>query len=176
MLWSETGLPWVNPSPNIRNPTAALVYAGMGCFEATNLSVGRGTDAPFEWFGAPWLNAKAVLKNLERAHLPGFSFRLETKTPADDLYKGQPCRGLRIRVTDARAARPVTLFVHLMTALREHHSYEFVPRWDEMRRMVGNDEFQKLYLAEEPAEAILQSFLKSTAQFQEARKPYLLYE
>lgn len=175
MLWKETGLEWTNPSPNIRNPTAALLYPGIGCFEATNMSVGRGTDMPFEWFGAPWLEPKKVLKELKKAKLPGFGFKIKTKTPKDDRYKGQECPGLIIRVKDPKAARPVDLWVHLMTILRERYSYEFQPRWEEIRTMVGNDDFQRRYQGEESPEDILKSFKESSATFEKTRHPYLLY-
>jgi uncharacterized protein YbbC (DUF1343 family) len=175
MLWQEAGFPWVSPSPNIRNPVAALLYPGIGCFEATNLSVGRGTDAPFEWVGAPWLDAPGIVHDLKKLKLPGFKFKEENQSPQEDLYKGVRCYGIRITVTDAAAARPVDLFVHLMTLLRERHGYEFQPRWDEVRLVVGNDDFEKRYLGEESAEAILESFKKDTAQFERTRKTYLLY-
>lgn len=175
MLWEETGLPWTNPSPNIRNPTAALLYPGIGCFESTNLSVGRGTDKPFEWVGAPWLDAKGLLKDLKTAKLPGFGYKIRSKTPKDDRYKDVECKGLEIRVKDPKAARPVDLWVHMMASLRVRHSYEFVPRWDEVRLMVGNDDFAKRYLGEEDPEVILKSFQTDIESFRKSRQPFLLY-
>jgi len=175
MLWEETGLTWTNPSPNIRNATAALLYPGIGCFESTNLSVGRGTDMPFEWVGAPWLDARAVFQDLHDAHLAGFSFKVQSKTPKDDLYKDVECRGIEIRVKDPKAVRPVDLWVTLMTILRERYSYEFIPRFDEVRMMVGNDDFQKRYLGEEKPDAIIAAFHASAARFEKTRKPFLLY-
>ena len=175
MLWSETGLPWVAPSPNIRNPTEALLYPGVGMFEATNLSVGRGTDEPFEWVGAPWLNAHAVFEALHEAHLEGFSFKVQKKQPKEDLYAGITCPGIEIRVKDPKAVRPVALWATLMNILRERHPDEFLPRLEEVRLMVGNDDYQKRYLGEEPASGIVKAFDLSNASFLKSRRPYLLY-
>lgn len=175
MLWPDTGLEWVNPSPNIRNPDAALLYPGIGCFEATNLSVGRGTDTPFEWVGAPWLNDKVLFSQLKELKIPGFKFKRQVRTPTDDLYKGVETKGIQIKVTDPSKARPLDLFVHLMALLRDEHSYEFEPRWDEIRLMVGNEDFEKRYLSHDSPWEILEAFHKDEDAFNASRKPFLLY-
>ena len=84
--FDETGLAWVNPSPNIRSVTQALLYSGIGLLEATNLSVGRGTDAPFEIIGAPWIEPLALAETLNRLRLPGVRFEPARFTPAGDQY------------------------------------------------------------------------------------------
>ncbi|MCL2448996.1 MAG: DUF1343 domain-containing protein, partial [Polyangiaceae bacterium] len=103
----ETGLPWVNPSPNLRSVDEALLYPAVGLLEATNLSVGRGTDAPFERLGAPWIDGAALTAALQSAHLPGVVFTPETFTPTADPYAGQACSGIHVRVVDRAAFEPV---------------------------------------------------------------------
>jgi uncharacterized protein YbbC (DUF1343 family) len=174
-LWPEAGLPFVPPSPNIRNPTEALLYSGMGMFEATNVSVGRGTDTPFELVGAPWMKGEDLAQRLNALQLPGFKFSAATFTPASDAYPGQPCSGVRIKVTDAKAVRPVDLFVQIACLIRELWPKEFQPRWEEVARVTGSQDFEHLYEANRPAAEILDLFHKSAEQFAKDRTPYLLY-
>jgi uncharacterized protein YbbC (DUF1343 family) len=106
--FDETGLPWVNPSPNIRSLNQALLYAGVGLLEATNLSVGRGTDTPFEVIGAPWITDPAVFAEaLTTRGLPGVTFQPASFTPSSSVYAGQMVHGVRLTVTDREAFRPV---------------------------------------------------------------------
>ncbi|HVE14956.1 MAG TPA: DUF1343 domain-containing protein, partial [Elusimicrobiota bacterium] len=119
-MWhDETGLKWVPPSPNMPNLDAAALYPGIGCLEATNMSVGRGTPVPFRWIGAPWLDSKALAKRMNAAKLPGVKFSAESSAPTKVPFKGLRCPGLRIKITDRDALRPVTVFAHLVTALRD---------------------------------------------------------
>jgi uncharacterized protein YbbC (DUF1343 family) len=106
--FDETGLPWVNPSPNIRSLTQALLYAGIGLLEATNISVGRGTDTPFEVIGAPWITDPAVFAEaLTSRGLRGVTFQPVSFTPSSSVYAGQMVHGVRLTVTDREAFRPV---------------------------------------------------------------------
>lgn len=107
MWWDETGLPWVNPSPNLRNPTQALLYPGVALLETTNVSVGRGTDEPFERFGAPWIDGAALARELNAARIPGLRFVEIAFTPSSSRFAGEPCRGVHIVVTERAAVRPV---------------------------------------------------------------------
>jgi uncharacterized protein YbbC (DUF1343 family) len=105
-LFRETGLPWVFPSPNMPTPETALVYPGMCLLEGTNLSEGRGTTRPFELFGAPWLDAHALVEELSRERLPGVRFRPASFVPTWDKHAGVRCHGAELFVTDADAFRP----------------------------------------------------------------------
>jgi uncharacterized protein YbbC (DUF1343 family) len=174
-LGSETGLPFVPPSPNIRNPTEALLYSGMGMFEATNVSVGRGTETPFELVGAPWMNGDRLADRLNALQLPGFKFKAAAFTPASDADAGQPCSGVRIKVTDPKAVRPVDLFVQIACLIRELWPKDFQPRWEEVARVTGSQDFEHMYEANKPAAEILDLFHKSAEQFTKDRQPYLLY-
>jgi len=100
MLWEDTGLPWVAPSPNMPTPDTARVYPGSCLFEGTNLSEGRGTTRPFEWVGAPWLDAHRLAEALDAAHLPGVRFRAACFRPTFHKWAGRLCGGVQIHVTD----------------------------------------------------------------------------
>jgi uncharacterized protein YbbC (DUF1343 family) len=116
MLFAETGLPWVAPSPNLPTPASALVYPGQVLLEGTNLSEGRGTTQPFEFFGAPWIDPGVLRRALDRYRLPGVLFRETHFEPTHQKWKGEVCGGLQIHVTDARTFRPCRT---TLTALRE---------------------------------------------------------
>jgi uncharacterized protein YbbC (DUF1343 family) len=106
MHFSDTGLTWVSPSPNMPTPDTALVYPGMCLLEGTNLSEGRGTSKPFEVFGAPWLDAEQLAAALEAERLPGVRFRPTAFQPGSDKHAGTRCQGVALHVTDRRALRP----------------------------------------------------------------------
>jgi uncharacterized protein YbbC (DUF1343 family) len=108
--YDEAGWTFIPPSPNIRTLTGALLYVGIGCFEATNVSVGRGTDMPFEIFGAPWMDGAAVCAYLRTQKFQGAVFEPVTFVPTEDLYKGETCHGVRIRITNRNTIRPYALF------------------------------------------------------------------
>ncbi len=174
-LWTDTGLRFVPPSPNIRNPTAELLYSGIGMFEATNVSVGRGADFPFELLGAPWISGEALAKRLNELALPGLKFTPVLFTPASDAYQGQLCSGVRIWVTDAKVLRPVDLFVQISCLFRELWPKDYQPRWDEVARVTGSQDFEHLFIANKPVADILAVFHKSADDFVKTRQPYLLY-
>ncbi len=174
-LWTDTGLAFVPPSPNIRNPTAAILYGGVGMFEATNVSVGRGTDFPFELLGAPWISGETLAKRLNDLQLPGLQFSPTLFTPTSDAYVGQLCSGVRIKVTDPKVVRPVDLFVHISCLIRELWPKDFQPRWEEVARVMGSQDFEHLYIQNKPASEILDVFHKSSDEFAKSRQPYLLY-
>ncbi|HYX11433.1 MAG TPA: exo-beta-N-acetylmuramidase NamZ domain-containing protein, partial [Candidatus Acidoferrum sp.] len=125
--FDETGLPWVNPSPNIRSLTQALLYSGVGLLEATNLSVGRGTDSPFEVVGAPWIEPQGLAAALNQQGLRGVTFQPIWFTPTADQYANVLCGGVRLIVTDREAIRPVTVGLALGRTLRTRHRDQFRP-------------------------------------------------
>jgi uncharacterized protein YbbC (DUF1343 family)/CubicO group peptidase (beta-lactamase class C family) len=115
--FDETGLAWINPSPNMRTLYAAALYPGLGAFERTNLSVGRGTDTPFEHVGAPWIDAVALAAKLNTRQIPGVRFYPESFTPADSTFAHEACHGVFIVVTDRDALRPVRVGVEIASAI-----------------------------------------------------------
>jgi len=174
-LWSQTGLEFKPPSPNIRTPTEALLYPGVGMFEATNVSVGRGTDTPFEVIGAPWMNGVELARRLSALGLAGVAFEHTVFAPSSDLYQGHLCSGVRFRITDPVRVRPVDLFVQAAVILRDLSGKDFQPRWNEIARVTGSSDFETMYKMGRPVSEILDLFHKSAAQFQQNRRPYLLY-
>ncbi len=125
MLWQDTGLPWINPSPNIASPDAALLYNGTCLFEGTNLSEGRGTTRPFELIGAPWLDARAFAAALEAQNCPGVRFRPASFIPMFHKHAGQLCHGVQVHVTDARAVRPVALGAAMVLTAQAQSGAQF---------------------------------------------------
>jgi len=117
-FFDATGLLWVNPSPNMRNLNAALLYPGVGLLETTNLSVGRGTDTPFEILGAPWIDALQLAGELNRAAMPGVRFIPTFFTPASSKFKNERCGGVQIAITDRGRLMPVRVGFEIARQLR----------------------------------------------------------
>jgi uncharacterized protein YbbC (DUF1343 family) len=119
MMYSDTGLPWVPPSPNMPTEKSATVYPGMVLAETLNISEGRGSTTPFELLGAPWLDVPEVIHNLEGRMLPGVVFRQHNYIPTFNKYAGELCQGIFIHVTDLSIFRPVITALHLFDAIAE---------------------------------------------------------
>jgi len=117
-FFDATGLRWVNPSPNMRSLTQALLYPGIGLLETTNLSVGRGTDTPFEVLGAPWINETGLARHLNRARLPGVRFVPIRFTPDTSAYADEACGGVNVIITDREGFRPVRTGLEIARQLR----------------------------------------------------------
>ncbi|MBI4348683.1 MAG: DUF1343 domain-containing protein [Elusimicrobia bacterium] len=173
--YDQTGLPWTKPSPNMPDLDAATLYPGIGCFESTNLAVGRGTPLPFRWVGAPWFRAREVLLRLKKVSLPGIAFETETYTPTKSLYQGKKSPGIRMRITDRNLVRPLHVFAHLLAISRDLHPLEFGVRWDEERRMIGTDQLRTLYEGGAGAQDIIKLFDAGPREFDAVRNAFLLY-
>ena len=141
-LWfDQTGLPWVNPSPNIRSLDAALTYSGLVLFEATNLSVGRGADAPFSYVGAPWLDPARLLQRVAQYEIPGVAFDTTRFVPAGEgwiPFRGETVRAVRIRITDREKYQPVWMSLVLLTEIRRQHPNDFKITNEGMTQMLGS--------------------------------------
>ena len=171
----QTGLPWMNPSPNLRSLAALTSYTGSVYFEGTNLTEGRGTDRPFEQIGAPWLNAPEVARVMNERRLPGIRFEAITMSvaPTAAKHKGQTIPAIRFAVTDRLAYRPVRTSLLIIDEIRKQHPREFA--WTaSIDRLTGSD---KVRLAIEGGrlQQLLEEWEKEAAEFRESRKPYLLY-
>jgi uncharacterized protein YbbC (DUF1343 family) len=116
-LYSDTGLPWVLPSPNMPTEHTAIVYPGTVLIEALNLSEGRGTTIPFELFGAPYINSEKLKINLEERKIPGCAFRKHNFIPTFHKFKGENCNGLQIHITDIDSFRPVATAFEIFDAI-----------------------------------------------------------
>jgi uncharacterized protein YbbC (DUF1343 family) len=171
----DTGLPWTNPSPNLRSFAALQSYPGSVYFEGTNLTEGRGTDRPFEQIGASWLKAPDVARVMNEKRLPGVRFEAVTLTvePTAAKFKGQTIPGIRFVVTDKLAYRPVRTALVLIDEIRRQHPADFA--WSKtIDRLTGSD---KVRLAIEGGRlpALLDAWDREAAAFRESRKPFLLY-
>ena len=173
----ETGLLWVNPSPNMPGLDAALLYPGTCFFEGTNVSEGRGTTRPFEQIGAPWLDAAALADalNARRSEFPGLIFRPVFFTPAAGKYQGELCRGVQFHVRERRALRPVQSALMVLEAIREQAGDQFAWRPPVKGRrfidlLAGTDALRcgSLSVYRESCES-------GGAVFAEKRREYLLY-
>lgn len=175
MWYDDTGLPWVAPSPNLPDLAAAALYPGVANLEFTNLSVGRGTPRPFGWIGAPWLDAKALADELNASLLEGVRFSAQTLVPTKDAYEGQSCPGVRVEITDREALRPQRVFSAIVAALRDRQPGDFQLKWEKSRRLIGMRGFRELYERGASATEIAERFDADAAEFEKARRPYLLY-
>ncbi len=171
--YDETGLPWVNPSPNIRSVTQALLYSGIGLLEATNLSVGRGTDTPFEVVGAPWIDPHGLAKALTARPLPGVKFQPVMFMPTDDKHALTTCWGVRILVTDREAIRPVTVALALASELRAQHREQFRP--ENMQYLLVHRPTMWAFLRGEPLERLTSWADLDRTAFLTRRASHLIY-
>jgi len=171
----ETGLPWVNPSPNLRSLAALTSYPGTVYFEGTTLTEGRGTDRPFEQIGAPWLNAPEVARIMNERRLPGIRFEAITMpvAPTAAKYKGLTIPGIRFVITDKRAYRPVRTSLLLIDEIHRLHPTDFA--WTRsIDRLTGSDKVRLAIDAGRLA-PLLDEWDREAAAFVESRRPYLLY-
>jgi uncharacterized protein YbbC (DUF1343 family) len=171
--FDETALPWVNPSPNIRSLTQALLYSGIGLLESTNLSVGRGTDLPFEVVGAPWIEAVTLADAMNRLRLPGIRFDAVQFTPTADKYARLACNGVRFVVTDRDAVRPVTVALALARELVDRHRDQFRP--ESIQYLLVNRPTMWAFLRSEPLERVLAWAETDRSSFLKRRASYLIY-
>ncbi len=171
--YDATGLPWVNPSPNIHSLLQALLYAGVGLLEATNLSVGRGTEAPFEVVGAPWIDPILLAEAMNAKGLAGISVFPVYFTPSADKYAGEQVGGVRLVVTDRETVRPVTVAVALAKELRERYPTQFRP--EAIQNLLVNRSTMWALLRDEPLARILEWAEMAQADFLQRRQPHLIY-
>src|SRR3990170_3797018 len=173
-LWyDKTGLPWINPSPNIRSLTQALLYSGIGLLEATNLSVGRGTDSPFEVVGAPWIDPVALAETMNRKGLAGVSFEPALFTPTADHHAGQQIGGVRLQVRDRDAIRPVTVALALAGEIRARYHREFSA--DAIQNLLVNRSTIWALLRGEPLPRLRAWAEAERGDFLHRRASYLIY-
>ncbi len=174
-LWyDETGLPWVSPSPNLRSVTQAALYPGVALVETTNVSVGRGTDAPFELLGAPWIDAERLARTLNLRGIAGVRFAPVEFTPASSKYAGERCRGVRMTVTDRSALRSVTLGVEIATALRDLHPADW--KRERFADLLASGAALTRFERGDAAGTIVSGWAAEQMEFERRRARYLLYE
>jgi len=184
MWWDETGLPWVNPSPNIRRLEAAIHYPGTVFFEATNLSEGRGTDLPFEQIGAPWLRNSEVVAAMNAMNLPGIRFEAVEfpTTETARKYPGQVLKGVRFTLTDRASYRPLATSLLMIDLIRRLQPDQFQwagantrePNMLTIERHGGTPRLRQAIEAGTLPE-LLREWERDQATFRKQRAPYLIY-
>jgi uncharacterized protein YbbC (DUF1343 family) len=185
MYFHETGLPWTLPSPNMPSPETAYVYPGMCLLEGTNVSEGRGTTRPFELFGAPWIDPKALTDALNQARLPGLRFRPAFFRPTFHKFRGELCAGAQIVINDRTAMDPVILGLTVIRSLMDMYPKQFrwrPPPYERERKkmpfdiLVGNSWIREALERRRPIAAIERRWQTRLRAFIEIRKKYLRYE
>ena len=161
------------PSPNLRTLNQVLLYPGVAWVEGANLSVGRGTGHPFEWVGAPWVDATRWAEALNAAALPGLRFAAIEFTPETGRYRGVPCHGVRIEVTDRDQVDAPLLGAHLVASLLRLSPGEF--EMDRTMGIIGSaDTFEALQAGIDPG-TVAGRWEDALARFRERRQRYLIY-
>ena len=178
MLYDESGLPWVKPSPNMPDLESALHYPGTCLFEGTNVSVGRGTPRAFQVIGAPWLDPTAVLDRLRADSLVGVDVTATTFTPlspTDGKYADIALHGLQFRVRDRATYDPTRLAVALLVAIRAVHLTQFQFRAQSFDRLAAGPELRTAIEAGRSAKDIWRAWEPDLARFLEVRRKFLIY-
>jgi len=169
----QTGLPWVNPSPNLHSFTEELLYPGIEILQAGGVSVGRGTDKPFEQFGAPWIHAADLVDELNRRGTSGVRFSPARFTPQSGLYAGEQCEGVAIEITNRSALDSIRVGLEAAFALRKLYPEHFDVT--KMFYLIGNIEtIRRLNLGDAPDE-IIAAWKNDLDAFRRIRAKYLLY-
>lgn len=171
--WDATGLTWVNPSPNMRSLTEAILYPGVGLIETTNVSVGRGTDTPFEVVGAPWMDGRELAKSLNQLQMPGVTFVPIEFTPTATKFPGELCKGVNIIITDRKAVEPVRVGLNLATTLRR--LYPLAWETKSLNRLLSNQATLKLLLDGKGGEELEPAIRDGVSDFLRIREAHLLY-
>ena len=171
--FDSTGLEWVNPSPNLRSVTEAALYPGVAAIEGTNVSVGRGTDTPFELVGAPWIKSKEFAAYLNGRGISGVRFVPVSFTPTSSIYSGQNCNGVNIVLTDRNGLDAPELGIELASALRRLYAADF--KLEKITDLLVNQSVYDALMAGRDPRKIAQDWQEELASFQQVRKKYLIY-
>ncbi|MGI8897832.1 MAG: exo-beta-N-acetylmuramidase NamZ domain-containing protein [Pyrinomonadaceae bacterium] len=173
MWFDATNLTWVNPSPNMRSLTEATLYPGVGLLETTNVSVGRGTDTPFELIGAPWIAGQQLAADLNQRRLPGVRFVPVRFTPTASVFNGEECQGLNIIITDRATFRPVPTGIEIAVALRRLYPEQW--KVDAYGRLLVNAATLERVKRGDAPEDMVRSWTEQLDQFRNIRARALLY-
>jgi uncharacterized protein YbbC (DUF1343 family) len=173
-FFESNGIKWIPPSPNLRTIKGSVLYPGIEILQNAGISVGRGTQTPFEQFGATWLNGDDVAAALNERHLPGVHFVALPFIPIGGPHSGQRCGGVGIRITDPHKVRAMNMGLEIATVLQKLYPKQFDTA--KMIELVGNsDTVQQLQAGEAP-EKIVASWSSGLAAFDQIRRKYFLYK
>jgi uncharacterized protein YbbC (DUF1343 family) len=174
LFYESTSIRWVPPSPNLRTLKGSILYPGLEILQNAGLSVGRGTEAPFEEFGAPWINGEEVAEALNARNLPGVRFANQPYIPVSGLYAGQHCGGVGIRVTDREAVRSIRVGLEVAALLQKKYPDHFDVT--KMIVLLGNDATVERLKAGTPPDQIIAGWTADLAVFDQMRRKYFLYK
>lgn len=172
--FDSTGLEWVNPSPNLRSVTEEALYTGVALIEGTNISVGRGTDSPFELVGAPWIKSKEFAAYLNARAISGARFVPTTFTPNSSIYSGQLCQGVNIVVTDRNGIDGPELGLELASALHKLYASDW--KIEKIQQLLVNQAVYEALVAGEDPRRIAQDWQDELQKFMKMREKYLIYK
>jgi uncharacterized protein YbbC (DUF1343 family)/CubicO group peptidase (beta-lactamase class C family) len=172
--FDSTGLEWVNPSPNLRNVTEEALYPGVAMIEGTNVSVGRGTDSPFELLGAPWMKSRELAAYLNGRGIGGVRFVPVTFTPTSAVYSGQECQGVNIVLTDRNGLATSELGIELAAALHKLYPADF--KLERMQELLVNQSVYDALVAGEDPRRIAGDWQDDLDKFEKIREKYLIYK
>ncbi|SMF86929.1 Uncharacterized conserved protein YbbC, DUF1343 family [Paenibacillus uliginis N3/975] len=178
MLLPDTGRPWIMPSMGIPRFDSALLYPGTCLFEGSNLSEGRGTTAPFEMIGAPFINAEKLADEMNGKQLPGVMFRPVYFKPTFSKFQGELCHGVQLHITDNRSLKPLETGVQLMYTIKHNfEDFSFLPPLKEGSRpfidLLGGDNMYRDESVDVPA--LLEKFREESHKFEQSKQEYHLY-
>jgi uncharacterized protein YbbC (DUF1343 family)/CubicO group peptidase (beta-lactamase class C family) len=172
--FDSTGIAWVNPSPNLRSLTAATLYPGVALVEGTNVSVGRGTDTPFEVLGAPWINGRELARYLNEREISGVRFVPVRFTPTASNYAAEQCEGVNLVLVERNALDAPELGIELASALKKLYPQQFhMERMSDL--LLNQSVYDALSQGEEPRR-IAQDWQEALEKFHQLRQKYLLYQ
>jgi uncharacterized protein YbbC (DUF1343 family) len=173
-FFESTGRKWIPPSPNLRTLKGSLLYPGLEILQNAGVSVGRGTEAPFEEFGAPWINGEEVAQLLNAKNLPGVHFANQPFIPVSGLYAGQHCGGVGVRVTDRAALRSMRVGLEIAAELHKKYPDHF--DFTKILFLVGNDSTIQQLQSGTPVGEIITSWSKDLTAYDAVRRRYFLYK
>ena len=173
-FFESTGIKWIPPSPNLRTTKGSILYPGIEILQNAGVSVGRGTQTPFEEFGAPWLNGDDVASALNGRHLPGLHFTAQPFIPIVGLYSGERCGGVAVRITERGAVRSMPMGLEIAMILHRLYPQQFDP--EKLLLLIGNSDTIQQLQSGTLSEKIVASWAASLSTFDQIRRKYFLYK
>ena len=173
-FFESTGIKWIPPSPNLRTTKGSILYPGLEILQNAGVSVGRGTETPFEEFGAPWIDGVAVASALNQGHLSGLSFVDHPFIPVYGLDAGQRCGGVAVRITNRATVRAMRMGLEIAAVLQKLYPSHFDPA--KLLLLAGSAETVRMLQESTPPDQIVASWAPALAEYDKLRRKYLLYK
>jgi uncharacterized protein YbbC (DUF1343 family) len=172
--YDQTGLKWIPPSPNLRTINEVSLYPGIEVLQPAGVSVGRGTDSPFEQVGAPWIHAEELLKSLNPRQIPGARFTAANFTPTSGPYSGEACEGVKLEITDRDAFDSIRVGLEIADGL--HRLYPLRFQITKLTDLLGSQATVDALIAYQSPASIIASWANDLAAFRALRAKYLIYD